>query len=149
MIWSSLYKLTDTNLTELKNAGLDAGILSGLRAKISGQAVRRKAFDEMLDRIGNKNLMPNERKLILKYANLSLLRLERFIRTRHLRQGEREAGQDPECEGAGQEVVEEGIDREGSDRAQASDRDPSLKSGSRALRATLMKLAAVNAMRRP
>lgn len=86
MIWSSLYKLTDTNLAELKNAGLDAGILSGLRAKISGQAVRRKAFDEMLDRIGNKNLMPNERKLILKYAHLSLLRLERFIPQRGIRE---------------------------------------------------------------
>ena len=79
MFWPSSHKLIEYNLAELKKAGLDAGILSGLRARISEKPMRRKAFEEMLDRIGKKDLMPNERKLILKYTQLSLLRLERFI----------------------------------------------------------------------
>lgn len=86
MIWSASYKITDYNLAELKSAGLDAGILSGLRARVSKKPMRRKAFEEMLDRAGKKELTPNERKLILKYTHLSLLRLERFITHRSTRE---------------------------------------------------------------
>ena len=81
-----MYKLTDYNLAELKLSGLDTGILSALRAKTSQKPMRRKAFEEMLDRAGNKELMPNERKLILKITRLSLLRLERFIPHRGARE---------------------------------------------------------------
>ena len=86
MIWSSSYKITDNNLAELKNAGVDGGILSGLRARISGKPMRRGAFEEMLDRVAKKELLPHERKLILKYTHLSLLRLERFIPNRSVRE---------------------------------------------------------------
>ena len=63
-------------------SGLDTGILSALRAKTSQKPMRRKAFEEMLDRAGNKELMPNERKLILKITRLTRLRLERVIPNR-------------------------------------------------------------------
>lgn len=86
MIWSSSFKITDTNLAELKKAGLDSSILSGLRAKISVKSMRRKAFEEMLEHVGKKELLPNERKLILKFTQLSLLRLERFLPHRSTRE---------------------------------------------------------------
>lgn len=66
--------------------GLDSGILANLRSRMTAKTIRRKDLESMLDRLGKKELTPPERKLITKYTQLSLLRLERFIPNRGARE---------------------------------------------------------------
>ena len=79
------YRITDTALQELKEAGLSDVALASLRG-MRGETLGKAAFDERLGQLGPRKLDESECKLIRKFAQLSLLRLERFIPNRSLRE---------------------------------------------------------------
>ena len=79
------YRITDAVLEELREAGLSEVALTSLRA-LRSQSIKGKAFEQRLAALGPKKLDEAEIKLIRKYSQLSLLRLERFIPNRSLRE---------------------------------------------------------------
>jgi signal peptidase I len=84
-MFGTSYRVSDLALDELKQAGLGEVALASLRT-CRGQTFGRKAFDERLEQLGPKKLDEAERHLIRKYTKLSLLRLERVIPNRSLRE---------------------------------------------------------------
>ena len=80
------YRITDSALEELGAAGLDENVLAALRPHKSGKALGKKALDDVLSRLGRKTLSSEERKLIRKYTQLGMLRLEWIIPNRSLRE---------------------------------------------------------------
>jgi signal peptidase I len=79
------YRISETALDELKDAGLSEVALASLRSQ-RGQTWSKRTLKERLDELGPKKLDEEERKLIRRYTQLSLLRLERFIPNRSLRE---------------------------------------------------------------
>jgi signal peptidase I len=84
-MWGRMYRISDVALEELKQAGLSEVALASLRT-CRGQSFGTRALDERLEQLGPKKLDEEERKLIRKYTRLSLLRLERLIPNRGLRE---------------------------------------------------------------
>jgi signal peptidase I len=80
------YQLTDVTLRELKEAGLAEGALEALRSQNNGRVYRTTEFQELLARLGDNKVSQEDRRVIQKFARLSLLRLERFIPNRGLRE---------------------------------------------------------------
>ena len=80
------HRITDSALEELGAAGLDENVLAALRPHKSGKALGKKALDDVLSKLGGKTLSSEERKLIRKYTQLGMLRLERIIPNRSLRE---------------------------------------------------------------
>jgi signal peptidase I len=79
------YRISDSALDELKDAGLSEVALASLRSQ-RGATFGKRAFNERLEQLGPKKLGEAERKLIRKFTQLSLLRLERIIPNRSLRE---------------------------------------------------------------
>ncbi len=79
------YRISDAGLEELKDAGLSEVALASLRT-CRGQTFGKRAFQERLEQLGPRKLDDSEQRLIRKYTQLSLLRLERFIPNRSLRE---------------------------------------------------------------
>ncbi len=69
----------------MQEAGLDEVVVTSLRGH-AGKTFGRQAFNALLDGLGPKKLGPDERKVVSKLSQLSLLRLERFIPNRSLRE---------------------------------------------------------------
>ncbi|HKJ00285.1 MAG TPA: signal peptidase I [bacterium] len=84
-MWGRSYRVSDFALEELKEAGLGEVALASLRT-CRGQTFGSRAFKERLEQLGPKKLDEAERKLIRKYTQLSLLRLERAIPNRAMRE---------------------------------------------------------------
>ena len=83
MVWGRSYRISEPALNELDE--LDPAILKAL-GNHKGQTYRKREFNELLARLGPKQIDPGNRKLIRKAAQLSLLRLERFIPNRSVRE---------------------------------------------------------------
>jgi len=79
------YRVSDAALEELKEAGLSEVALASLRA-CCGQTFKARSFNERLEQLGPRKLDESERRLIRKFTQLSLLRLERFIPNRSHRE---------------------------------------------------------------
>jgi signal peptidase I len=79
------YRITDSALQELKEAGLSEVALTSLRSH-RGRSFGKRDFNERLEQLGPKKLDESERTLVRKYTQLSLLRLERLIPNRSLRE---------------------------------------------------------------
>ena len=79
------YRVSDAALEELKDAGLSEVALASLRT-CRGQTFSARSFNERLEQLGPRKLDEDERHLIRKFTQLSLLRLERFIPNRSHRE---------------------------------------------------------------
>lgn len=79
------YRVTDSALEELKSAGLNEVALTSLRA-LRGTTYNRQGFQAKLEAIGPLRLEDEEVRLVRKYTQLSLLRLERLIPNRSVRE---------------------------------------------------------------
>src|SRR3990172_3280470 len=80
------YQLTETTLLELEQVGLEKDALEALRSQNNGRVYRKKEFQALLAQLGARKVSPEDRRLIQKHARLSLLRLERIIPNRGLRE---------------------------------------------------------------
>lgn len=86
MAWGRSYQINDSTIYELRRAGMDEVVLAALGSAKSGKLYDRKSFNDLLAGLGPRKLGDAERKLIHKYAQMSLLRLERIIPSRSLRE---------------------------------------------------------------
>ncbi len=86
MTWSRSYRLSQITIIDLKNAGVDETIMMALRALDNSRVYDRKSFDALLSGIGPRKIGEAERKLIRKFSQLGLLRLERIIPYRGARE---------------------------------------------------------------
>ena len=79
------YRVSDSALEELKDAGLSEVALASLRS-CRGQTFDKRTFLARLEQLGPRKLDDSEQRLIRKFTQLSVLRLERFIPNRSLRE---------------------------------------------------------------
>ena len=86
MFWKQSFRINDRTLDDLKRAGLNAPSLKSLRGHVSGSTLGRPAFEAVLASLDGGQTDPAQRKLIHKYSQLSLLRLERLIPNRSTRE---------------------------------------------------------------
>ena len=86
MTWGRSYRLSKITIIDLKNAGVDETIMMALRALDNSRVYDRKSFDALLAGIGPRKIGEAEHKLIRKFAQLGLLRLEKIIPYRSARE---------------------------------------------------------------
>lgn len=84
MIFSPSFRLSDLTLKELKEAGVREEVIKALQSKRNKGALSKPQMLALLD--GVAHLEPDEAQLILKLSRQSLLRLERVIPHRGLRE---------------------------------------------------------------
>lgn len=80
------YRLSQEVLGELLDAGMDKTAVETLRARIDDTVYKKQPFLERLNSVGPVQLKPEEKKLVTKLSQLSLLRLEWFIPNRGIRE---------------------------------------------------------------
>ena len=86
MFWNQSFRLNNRTLEDLKQAGLNASALKSLRGHVSNNPLGRAAFETLLDSLDSGQTDPAQRKVIRKYSQLSMLRLERLIPNRGTRE---------------------------------------------------------------
>lgn len=85
MVFRRTYQLSAQTLADLKSAGVRPQVLSALEAKARGSVYRNDAFQRVLAGL-TPSPTQDEVDVIRKYGQLSLLRLERIIPNRGLRE---------------------------------------------------------------
>lgn len=80
------YRLSKTTIVDLKNAGIEETILMALRGLDNSRVYDKNSFDALLSGIGPRKIGEAEHKLIRKFAQLGMLRLERIIPYRGARE---------------------------------------------------------------
>jgi signal peptidase I len=86
MVWGRKYQITPASLEELREAGLDEVVLTALRSRGGEKPLGRRPFEDWLERLGPRKIGEPERRVIRKAAQLSLLRLEKLIPNRGVRE---------------------------------------------------------------
>jgi signal peptidase I len=84
MIFSPSFRLSDLTLQELRHAGVRDEVIKSLQTKRNKGAYAKPEFLALLE--GVSRLEPDEAQLILKLSRQSLLRLERIIPNRAVRE---------------------------------------------------------------
>jgi signal peptidase I len=85
MVFRRAFQLSEQTLKDLKETGIRPAVLSALQAKMRGSVYGQEEFHQVLAGLG-PSPTPEEADAILKYCRLSLLRLERIIPNRGLRE---------------------------------------------------------------
>lgn len=86
MILRRGFQVSAFTLDELDKAGLDARLVAALQRHRGGRTFTRKELLALLAGVAGQPLSTGERRLILRHSRLSLLRLERIIPNRSLRE---------------------------------------------------------------
>jgi len=86
IVFRRTYQLRPEVLAELQTIGVNEAGIKFLRGVGAQRAMRREELEQRLQDAGPKVLAPDEREAVLKYSRISLLRLERVIPQRSMRE---------------------------------------------------------------